>query len=69
MAATCFVIGKVYTAALPFLVTEILFFGGAFTVYLVYRTANPAAFAAASNHLDLTRGTTLADYWSRGFLS
>jgi cytochrome c oxidase subunit 3 len=40
-----------------FLVTEILFFGGAFTVYLVYRTANPEAFAAASNQLDLTWGT------------
>ena len=39
-----------------FLVTEILFFGGAFTVYIVYRTANYEAFAAASNMLDLRWG-------------
>jgi len=40
-----------------FLVTEILFFGGVFVVYLVYRTASPLAFAVASNRLDLTWGT------------
>jgi cytochrome c oxidase subunit 3 len=40
-----------------FLVTEILFFGGMFTVYVVYRSMYPAAFAAGSNHLDVTLGT------------
>lgn len=40
-----------------FLVTEILFFGGLFAAYIVYRTQNPAAFAAASNELDLAWGT------------
>ncbi len=36
-----------------FLVTEILFFGGLFAAYLVYRIAYPAAFQDASHHLDL----------------
>jgi len=40
-----------------FLVTEILFFGGVFTVYVAYRWAYPEAFAHASNHLDLFLGT------------
>lgn len=40
-----------------FLVTEILFFGGVFAVYLVYRTSNALAFQLASNKLDLTWGT------------
>ena len=35
-----------------FLVQEIMFFGGLFTVYLVYRSKFPMAFAAGSNHLD-----------------
>src|SRR5438034_3751918 len=35
-----------------FLVQEIMFFGGLFTVYLVFRSKFPMAFAAASNHLD-----------------
>jgi cytochrome c oxidase subunit 3 len=35
-----------------FLVQEIMFFGGLFTVYLVYRSRYPMAFAAGSNHLD-----------------
>jgi cytochrome c oxidase subunit 3 len=35
-----------------FLVQEIMFFGGLFTVYLVFRSRYPMAFAAASNHLD-----------------
>lgn len=35
-----------------FLVQEIMFFGGLFTVYLVFRSRFPMAFAAASNHLD-----------------
>ena len=39
-----------------FLATEVLFFGGLFTVYLVFRSAYPAIFEAASQHLDLIRG-------------
>ena len=39
-----------------FLVTEILFFGGMFTAYIVYRTRFPEAFAAGSHHLDVTLG-------------
>ena len=35
-----------------FLVQEILFFGGLFTAYLVFRSKYPMAFAAGSNHLD-----------------
>lgn len=35
-----------------FLVQEIMFFGGLFTVYLVFRSRYPMAFAAGSNHLD-----------------
>ena len=46
-----------YLGMWAFLVTEILFFGGVFTAYLVYRTANQLAFAAASNMLDLQWGT------------
>ena len=40
-----------------FLVTEILFFGGLFLVYTVYRSQYPLAFAEASRHLDITLGT------------
>ena len=40
-----------------FLVTEVLFFGGLFMVYLVYRSWYPDAFAAASHELDITLGT------------
>jgi len=36
-----------------FLVTEIMFFGGLFTAYLVYRWASPEGFAEASNHLNV----------------
>jgi cytochrome c oxidase subunit 3 len=39
-----------------FLVTEVLFFGGMFTVYAVYRNWYPEAFAAASHELDVTLG-------------
>jgi cytochrome c oxidase subunit 3 len=39
-----------------FLVNEVMFFGGLFTVYVVYRTAFPAAFHGASHHLDITLG-------------
>src|SRR3954454_11620313 len=35
-----------------FLAQEIMFFGGLFTAYLVFRSKFPMAFAAASNHLD-----------------
>ncbi len=35
-----------------FLAQEIMFFGGLFTVYLVFRSKYPMAFAAGSNHLD-----------------
>ena len=40
-----------------FLVTEIMFFGGLFLLYLVYRTLNPMAFQEASAHLNVTWGT------------
>lgn len=39
-----------------FLVQEIMFFGGMFTVYLVFRSRFPMAFAAGSNHLDVVMG-------------
>jgi cytochrome c oxidase subunit 3 len=39
-----------------FLVTEIMFFGGLFMAYVVYRTWHPDAFAAGSHHLDITLG-------------
>jgi cytochrome c oxidase subunit III len=39
-----------------FLVTEIMFFGGMFLAYTLYRSKYPAAFASASNHLDLKLG-------------
>jgi len=40
-----------------FLVTEIMFFGGLFTAYLIYRIMNPEAFVHASHHLDIALGT------------
>jgi cytochrome c oxidase subunit 3 len=39
-----------------FLVTEIMFFGGLFMAYLVYRHANPMAFQEASAHLNIWWG-------------
>ncbi|MBI3921236.1 MAG: cytochrome c oxidase subunit 3 family protein [Armatimonadetes bacterium] len=39
-----------------FLVTEIMFFGGLFMAYTVYRTYYPAAFAGASHTLDVKLG-------------
>ncbi|HTH01890.1 MAG TPA: cytochrome c oxidase subunit 3 family protein [Vicinamibacterales bacterium] len=39
-----------------FLVTEIMFFGGLFTAYLVYRHAYSEGFAEASHHLNVTWG-------------
>src|SRR5918996_2551587 len=40
-----------------FIATEILFFGGLFAGYTVYRLSYPEAFAAASHHLDIVLGT------------
>ena len=40
-----------------FLVTEIMFFGGLFLAYLVYRSASPEGFAEASHHLNVVWGT------------
>ena len=40
-----------------FLVTEVLFFGGLFAAYSVYRSWYPSAFAAASHTLDIMLGT------------
>ena len=39
-----------------FLVTEIMFFGGLFTAYVIYRNMYPAAFAAASSTLNVPLG-------------
>lgn len=39
-----------------FLAQEIMFFGGLFTVYLIFRSKYPMAFAAGSNHLDVVMG-------------
>ena len=40
-----------------FLVGEIMFFAGLFTVYVVYRSAYAQAFAQVSRHLDIKLGT------------
>jgi cytochrome c oxidase subunit 3 len=40
-----------------FLVTEIMFFAGMFTAYVIYRALYPEAFAHASHHLDVALGT------------
>jgi cytochrome c oxidase subunit III len=40
-----------------FLVTEIMFFGGVFLTYIVYRSVHAEAFALGSNHLDIVLGT------------
>jgi len=40
-----------------FLVTEVLFFGGLFMVYTVYRSWYPTAFAAASHEMVVWAGT------------
>ena len=39
-----------------FLATEVLFFGGLFTGYTVYRSAYAHAFGEASRHLDIVLG-------------
>jgi cytochrome c oxidase subunit 3 len=41
-----------------FLVTEVLFFGGLFATYMIYRSQYGDAFAAASHELDVVLGTT-----------
>lgn len=40
-----------------FLATEVMFFGGMFVSYIVYRHEYPYAFAVASKHTDLFYGT------------
>ncbi len=40
-----------------FLATELLFFGGLFLGYLIYRTSYPEAFVEASSHLVVWLGT------------
>ena len=40
-----------------FLVTEVLFFGGLFAGYAIYRSWYPEAFAAASHELDIVLGS------------
>jgi cytochrome c oxidase subunit 3 len=40
-----------------FLVTEIMFFGGLFTAYILYRSKYPEAFIAGSHQLDIALGT------------
>ncbi len=40
-----------------FLLSEVMFFGGLFTAYLVYRNRYPEAFLEASGKLDVTLGT------------
>jgi cytochrome c oxidase subunit 3 len=40
-----------------FLATEVMFFGGLFVGYIVYRHAYPQDFAAASRHTNLVCGT------------
>jgi cytochrome c oxidase subunit 3 len=40
-----------------FLATEIIFFGGLFTSYIVYRTTYPHEFAIGSAHADILLGT------------
>ena len=39
-----------------FLVTEVMFFGGMFLIYLVYRLLYPEAWILGSNHLDVAMG-------------
>ena len=40
-----------------FLVNEVMFFGGLFTAYVIYRSAYAEAFAHASHHLNIVLGT------------
>jgi cytochrome c oxidase subunit 3 len=41
-----------------FLVTEVMFFGGLFTAYMIYRASGPETFAVASRHLNIWLGGT-----------
>ena len=41
-----------------FLVTEVMFFGGLFAAYTVYRSLYPEAFADTSQHMDVILGAT-----------
>jgi cytochrome c oxidase subunit 3 len=41
-----------------FLITEVLFFGGMFAAYAVYRNMYPAAFASTSRYMDVVLGGT-----------
>lgn len=41
-----------------FLITEVLFFGGMFAAYAVYRNMYPAAFASTSRYMDVILGGT-----------
>lgn len=41
-----------------FLITEVLFFGGMFAGYSVYRTLYPAAFASSSEYMNVVLGGT-----------
>ena len=41
-----------------FLVTEVMFFGGLFTAYMIYRASAPETFAVASRHLNIWLGGT-----------
>lgn len=40
-----------------FLITEVLFFGGIFAAYIIYRTAYPEAWREGSSHLDVVLGS------------
>lgn len=46
-----------WTGMWVFLATEIMFFGGMFMGYILYRSDYSAAFASASNHLDVLLGS------------
>jgi cytochrome c oxidase subunit 3 len=39
-----------------FLITEVLFFGGMFTAYAIYRSVYPAAFASTSQYMNVPLG-------------
>ena len=45
-----------YLGMWVFLAQEVMFFGGLFTAYIVYRTAHPFAFALGSRTLDVKLG-------------
>jgi cytochrome c oxidase subunit 3 len=47
-----------YLGMWVFLVTEVMFFGGLFGAYTIYRFRFPAGFAEGSNHLNLVLSST-----------